>query len=119
MPSRLILPFALAATIGAATPAAASCAAPCAPSRWVEASPAPAYVKRVHARRPHVKRYLKPIYIVEQGPVYSGPAILTTPRFVRFNTRLAHYPVMRETYSYPTYRDSYTVPPWHRPEQDK
>jgi hypothetical protein len=55
-----------------------------------------------------------PFYIVEQGPVYGGPHIVTTPTFEAFHTRRARYPMMRETYYYPTYRDSYLLPPWHK-----
>jgi hypothetical protein len=121
----LLLALAALATIGVATPAAAACcecAVPCAPH--IVAAPAPAYAKHVHVRRHHirrvhVKRYVKPFYIVDQGPVYSGPAILTAPRIEPFNRPLAHYPVMLGTYYYPTYRDSYTVPPWHQPWQAK
>jgi hypothetical protein len=97
---------ALAATvsIGVATPAAAccECAAPCAPPVLV--------VPR--------RAYVKPFYIVEQGPAYGGPHIVTTPTFEAFHTRPARYPAMRQTYYYPTYRDSYLLPPWHKPWQN-
>ena len=56
--------------------------------------------------------------IVEQGPVYGGPHIVTTPTFETFHTRRARYPAMRQTYYYPTYRDSYLLPPWHKPWQN-
>lgn len=107
MPSRPLLPLALAAiaSIGAATPAAAccACAAPCEPPVVVVAPPAPAYVK--------------PFYIVNQGPVYGGPAIVTTPRIKYFHVPPAHYPRVRESYYYPTYRDSYSLAPWHQPSR--
>jgi hypothetical protein len=76
------------------------CAAPCAPAVVVRA-PRPVYVK--------------PFFIVEQGPVYGGPHIVTTPTFEAFHTRPARYPAMRQTYYDPTYRDSYLLPPWHKP----
>jgi hypothetical protein len=78
------------------------CAVPCAP-RVVVVAPRPAYVK--------------PSFVVEQGPVYGGPNIVTTPTFEVFHTRPARYPVMRQSYYYPTYRDSYLLPPWQKPWQ--
>jgi hypothetical protein len=105
MLTRSLVLVALAATvsIGVATPAAAccECAAPCAPPVLV--APRRAYVK--------------PFYIVERGPVYGGPHIVTTPTFEAFHTRPARYPAMRQTYYYPTYRDSYLLP-WHKPWQN-
>jgi len=90
----LLLP-ALAATVSIGVANAADlccdCGAPCAP-----------------------RAYVKPFTIVEQGPVYGGPHIVTTPRIERFHTPPAHYPAMRQTYYYPTYRDSYLLAPWHR-----
>jgi hypothetical protein len=77
------------------------CAPTCAPAVVVKA---PAHVK--------------PFYIVEQGPVYGGPHIVTTPTFETFHTRRARYPAMRQTYYYPTYRDSYLLPSWHKPGQN-
>jgi len=84
-------------SIGVAMPAdlCCECAAPCTP-----AVVAPAHVK--------------PFYIVDQGPVYGGPHIVTTPTFEPFHTRRVRYPAMRQTYYYPTYRDSYLLPPWHK-----
>jgi len=103
MLSRLLLPLALAAlaAIGAVTPAAAccACAVPCAPPVVVPQQPV----------------YVTPFYIVDQGPVYGGPHIVTTPRFEPFHVPPSHYPRMRQTYYYPTYRDSYLLPPWHKP----
>ena len=94
--SLVLVALAATASMGATTPAAAccECAAPCAPA------------------------YVKPFYIVEQGPVYGGPHIVTTPTFETFHTRRARYPAMRQTYYYPTYRDSYLLPPWHKPWQN-
>ena len=91
----LLLALAATAPIGAAKAAdlCCDCAAPC---------------------TPHAHAYVKPFTIVDQGPVYGGPHIVTTPRFEHFNTPPARYPTMRETYYYPTYRDSYLLPPWHR-----
>jgi hypothetical protein len=68
---------------------------------------------------PHAHAYVKPFYIVDQGPVYGGPHIVTTPRIERFHTPPAHYPAMRQTYYYPTYRDSYLLPPWHKVWQSR
>jgi len=104
MPSRLLLPLALAALIALSAPSAAAdcCASP---------------VVEPHHRH-HVKRHrVKPFYIVDQGPVYGGPSIETTPRIEYFHVPPANYPRVRETYYYPTYRDSYSVPPWHQPWQ--
>ena len=100
----VLVALAATASMGAATPAAAccECAAPCAPP--VVKAPRRAYVK--------------PFYIVEQGPVYGGPHIVTTPTFEAFHARPARYPAMRQTYYYPTYRDSYLLPPWHKPWQN-
>jgi hypothetical protein len=92
-----LLAFAATVSIGAAQ-AADLCATPCA--------------LRAHA-------YVKPFYIVDQGPVYGGPQIVTTPRIEHFHTPPAHYPAMRQTYYYPTYRDSYLMPPWHRVWQSR
>jgi hypothetical protein len=96
--ARLLVLVALASlgSIGVATSAdvCCECAAPCAPA------------------------YVKPFYIVEQGPVYGGPNIVTAPKFEAFHTRSARYPAMRQTYYYPTYRDSYLLPPWHKPWQN-
>ena len=102
--SLVLVALAATASMGAATPAAAccECAAPCAPP--VVKAPRRAYVK--------------PFYIVEQGPVYGGPHIVTTPTFEVFHTRPARYPAMRQNYYYPTYRDSYLLPPWHKPWQN-
>ena len=104
--SLVLVALAAIASMGAATPAAAccECAAPCAPPVVVVKAPRRAYVK--------------PFYIVEQGPVYGGPHIVTTPTFEAFHTRPARYPAMRQTYYYPTYRDSYLLPPWHKPWQN-
>ena len=105
MLSRLLLPLALAAlaSIGAAQAADACCAcpAPCAPPVVVVVPQQPVHVT--------------PFYIVDQGPVYGGPHIVTTPRIEPFHTRSARYPHMRQTYYYPTYRDSYLLAPWHKP----
>src|SRR5215510_10061346 len=68
---------------------------------------------------PRARHYVKPFYIVDQGPVYGGPHIVTTPRIERFHTPPAHYPAMQQTYYYPTYRDSYLLPPWHKVWQSR
>ena len=103
----LVRSFVLAAlaslgSIGVATSAdvCCECAASCAPAVVVKAPRA---------------AYVKPFYVVEQGPVYGGPRIVTTPTFEAFHTRPARYPAMRQTYYFPTYRDSYLLPPWHKP----
>ena len=101
----LLRPFllsALAATVLIGTAQAADlwgdCAAPC---------------------PPHAPPYVKPFTIVDQGPVYGGPHIVTTPRIEHFHTPPARYPAVRQTYYYPTYRDSYLLPPWHRVWQSR
>jgi hypothetical protein len=102
--SLVLVALALLASIGVAMPAdvCCECGAPCAPAVVVKA-PAP--------------HYMKPFYIVDQGPVYGGPHIVTAPTFETFHTRRARYPAMRQTYYFPTYRDSYLLPPWHKPWQ--
>jgi hypothetical protein len=47
--------------------------------------------------------------------MYGGPPVVTTPTFEVFHTRLARYPVMRQSYYYPTYQDFYLLPLWHKP----
>jgi hypothetical protein len=100
--SLVLAAFVSLGSIGVAMPAdvCCECAAPCAPAVVVKA-PRPADGK--------------PFYVVDQGPVYGGPHIVTTPTFEPFHTR--RYPAMRQTYYYPTYRDSYLLPPWHKPWQ--
>ena len=68
---------------------------------------------------PPARVYVKPFHIVDQGPVYGGPNIVTTPRIEYFNSPPARYPAMRQTYHYPTYRDSYLLPPWHKVWQSR
>ncbi len=69
-----------------------ACAATCAPAVVVKA-PRPAYVK--------------PFYIVDQGPVYGGPHIVTTPTCRSFSYAARAIIPMRQTYYYSTYPDSY------------
>jgi hypothetical protein len=38
-----------------------------------------------------------PFTIVEQGPVYGGPQIVTTPTFEAFHDWRARYPALRQT----------------------
>jgi len=97
---RLCLALAATVSIGAAHAAdlCCDCGTPCAP---------------------HAHAYVKPFYIVDQGPVYGGPHIVTTPRIEHFHTPPARYPAMRQTYYYPTYRDSYLLPPWHKVWQSR
>ncbi|MFL5096941.1 MAG: hypothetical protein ACJ8ES_16695 [Xanthobacteraceae bacterium] len=101
--SLVLVALALLRSISVATSADLCCE--CAPTC------APAVVVKAPAR-------VKPFYIVEQGPVYGGPHIVTTPTFETFHTRRARYPAMRQTYYYPTYRDSYLLPSWHKPGQN-
>jgi len=68
---------------------------------------------------PHARQYVTPFTIVDQGPVYGGPLIVTTPSIEPFHVPPAHYPAMRQTYYYPTYRDSYLLPPWHKVWQSR
>lgn len=56
---------------------------------------------------------IPPVYIVNQGPVYSGPGIHTQPEIVVLQPMPA-YPYVR--YDYPVYRDTHVVPMphyWH------
>jgi len=47
--------------------------------------------------------YVKPIYIVNRGPVYGGPGIVTRPLKKHFNVPLADYPYVGREYLYPPY----------------
>jgi hypothetical protein len=95
MPARSLLLLALGAmaSISAATTSAAgSCCACdpfCAPPAPVLLVPQPVYVK--------------PIYIVNQGPVYGGPGIVTRPLKKHFNVPLADYPYVGQDFYYPPY----------------
>jgi hypothetical protein len=90
-----IAALAALAMLAAPSPAVAGspccCAMPC-------AVPAPVVVYRVPA---------PPIYIVNQGPIYSGPYVYSQPQIV-FPGPLANYPDFAE--SYPGY-DAVTPPP--------
>jgi hypothetical protein len=80
------------ASVSAVTPSAAgsccACATPCL---------VPAPVVEV------VVPYVKPYYVVDQGPVYDGPGIVTVPTIKYFHTPLADYPYVTHVYSYPAY----------------
>jgi hypothetical protein len=54
-----------------------------------------------------------PFTIVEQGPVYGGPQIVTTPKLFTTGARAIRH-CGRLNY-YPTYRNSYLLPPLHKP----
>ena len=112
MVARSLPLFALGALVWISTPAAAgSCAAPCvAPIPVVPAIPVVV----------EPASYVTPIYIVNQGPVYGGPGIVTGPKFKRFNVRPAGYPYVSRViyagtyfYYYPTY-DAAVAPIWPR-----
>jgi hypothetical protein len=94
MSSRPLLLLALGATasIGASAPAAAGsyCVAPCVP-----------YVVVVEPAEP---LYVKPFFVVDQGPVYGGPSIVTQPRIKVFHVPPANYPYVTHVYYYPARR---------------
>jgi hypothetical protein len=88
------------ASISALTPAAAggccnACGVPCPVPAPVFVVPQPVYVK--------------PIYIVNQGPVYGGPGIVTRPLKKHFNVPLADYPYVWQDFPYPPYNPYYEL----------
>jgi hypothetical protein len=95
---------ALAALSAAATVSPASaggspccCVAPC-----VIAAPPPVVVYEPYE--------MPRIYIVDRGPVYSGPGIYTNPTVV-MPRRLPRYPYVSHDYRY--------LPPYHAPLQSR
>jgi hypothetical protein len=54
---------------------------------------------------------IPPVYIVNQGPVYSGPGIYTRPEVV-VPRPMPAYPYV--AYDYPVYRDGYAPLPRYR-----
>jgi hypothetical protein len=93
MPSRPLLLAALGATLtmsAATAPAiAADCFAPC--------------VRHVVVVEPAEPLYVKPFFIVDHGPVYGGPGIVTRPLIKEFHVRPAKYPYVTHIYSYSSY----------------
>jgi len=92
MPSRPLLLVALGATLSmsAAGPAnAADCLAPC--------------VRHVVVVEPAEPLYVKPFFIVDQGPVYGGPGIVTRPLIKEFHVPPADYPYVTHVYYYSSY----------------
>ena len=73
-----------------------ACVSPCVPY-------APAY-GRMMVYQPYE---MPQIYVVDRGPVYSGPGIYTEPTIVRPH-RLPAYPYVR--YDYPPYHGPYYSP---------
>jgi len=59
--------------------------------------------------------HVRPFYIVEQGPVYGGPHIVTNAD-IRSFSHAAH--ALSGDAADPTYRDPYLLPPWHKPWQN-
>jgi hypothetical protein len=53
--------------------------------------------------------YVKPIYIVNQGPVYGGPGIITRPLKKHFNQPLADYPYVGRDFYFPPYNPYATL----------
>jgi hypothetical protein len=93
----------------AATPAAASCcncATTCGASARVVYMPVETvYVKRHHVKHHHhvkrhdVKRYrVTPYYVVNQGPVFSGPGIVTMPGY--FEQKALEFETGQRVYPY-------------------
>ena len=90
MSSRPLLLLALGATafMSAAAPAiAGDC---CAPQVVVVVEPAEPL-------------YVKPFFIVNQGPVYGGPGIVTRPLIKEFHVPPADYPYVTHVYYYSSY----------------
>lgn len=87
--------LAFGASIVTAVPAAAccGCVSACAPAPVVHRHLAPVY-------RP----YREPIYVVNQGPVYSGPNIMLVPGAWQDETTPAVYPYIGHDYYRPSYR---------------
>lgn len=94
MTSRPLLLLALGATasMSAAAPAIAGpyCVAPCVP--------------HVVIVQPAEPLYVKPFFVVDQGPVYGGPGIVTWPRIKEFHVPAANYPYVTHVYYYPARR---------------
>lgn len=84
--------LAFGAAVIAATPAAAccECASVCAP------------VVRVHPQLIY-RAEPQPVYVVNRGPVYSGPNIITVPGYVEEDFTPAVYPYVGHNH----YRHSY------------
>jgi hypothetical protein len=108
----LLLALGAIASMSAATPAAAgaccACPVPC-------VVPAPVAPARVYVRPAHVKpsHYVKPVYVVNQGPVYGGPSIVTRPAVEAFNRPLAAYPYVTNVSNYSS-DDADPVPRYYR-----
>lgn len=83
-----------AAAVAAASTANANC---CCPTPC--AAPAPVMVYQPYE--------MPQIYVVDQGPVYSGPGIYTNPTLV-LPRRMPHYPYVSS--DYPGY-----LPPYYQP----
>ena len=66
--------------------------------------PAPVAVPVIVPVEPFI---VKPIYIVNHGPVYGGPGIITRALKKDFMRPLSDYPYVSHDYSYPEY---YAVP---------
>jgi hypothetical protein len=84
-PTKLMMAAALTAAIGA-TPAAAGGFACC--SCEVGCAPLVAVVPPITT----------PFYIVNQGPVYTGPGIVVVPGYIEVDTAPATYPYVGRDY---------------------
>jgi hypothetical protein len=91
--SSLLLVLGTIGALSTLTPAAAGSCCACSP---ICVQPAPVFVVPQPV-------YVKPIYIVNQGPVYSGPGIVTRPLKKHFNVPLADYPYVGRDHWYPRY----------------
>jgi len=97
-PRILLAILAGAAAVGAASTANAT--ACCCPVPCVAPPVAPVVVYQPYE--------MPQIYIVDQGPVYSGPGIYTNPTLV-LPRRMPHYPYVYG--DYPAYPPAYYGPP--------
>jgi hypothetical protein len=95
----LLLALATLGSMSTLAPAAAgaccACDPACVPPAVVFVVPQPVYVK--------------PIYIVNRGPVYGGPGIITRPLKKHFNRPLADYPYVGRDFYYPPYNPYATL----------
>ena len=90
----------MAAAIPAGAGSPCCCAMPC-----VVPAPAPVIVYQPYE--------MPQIYVVDQGPVYSGPGIFTNPTVV-LPRRMPKYPYVG--HDYPRYLPSYEeLPPYQEP----
>src|SRR5262245_40777505 len=89
---------AVTATAAVSQAAAGSCCSPC----WSSCAAPAAFIPVVDV----VPVYVAPIYVVNQGPVFTGPGIVTYPGYFDAPVYRAPYPYVATDYynPYPRYR---------------